>query len=155
MVFALPFLFSLYLYFANDWVDKSDVMLTLIAINLLMLLIPIALILSAYRNRKKEQCWIEDDAIVKYRRETLIFKIPLNKIVSIRVQDRKGNSGSIIFFTNDASKNYWHTYIPINVYLPMSVYGLTEQKINHIKDRKWLIRQLLEVNPQLHFIESH
>ena len=155
VIFVLPFLLTSTLFFMYDWGNNLAGLLVFIAVNILFLLAPILLILISHRKRKKELCWIEDDTIVKYRNHALVFKIPLSRIVSIRVQDRKGDSGSIIFFTNEASKNYWHTYTPINVSINLEVYGLTKNKINHVKNRKSLIHRILEVNPKLHFIESY
>ncbi|WP_341899901.1 hypothetical protein [Fluviicola taffensis] len=153
---AHGFLISLFVYsiLSQNAVNNEDKVLFMVIFNLFFLALATFLIYNSFRKRWKIKCIIEDDYLIKYYDGRMIFKIPLKEIVSIRINDRRGNEGSIVFFTNAQSKNYTFAYIPFIVPVPLALYGLTKYKINRVTDRKWLVTKLYEANPKLNFIEN-
>lgn len=117
--------------------------------------LPTLLIFLSYRRRLKDVYYFEKDSIVRKRGEQIVFNIPITKIVSVRINNKKGNTGTIIMFTNEASKNYYFTYLPFNRLIPIALYGLTKQKINLALDRKKIVTEIYKVNPALNFIETY
>ncbi len=79
---------------------------TILTIFGLCLAISILMIFLAYRNRIQNLYYLEDETIIKERNGKEIFRIPFKKIVSVRVNNKKGTQGTIIFFTNPRSKSF-------------------------------------------------
>jgi hypothetical protein len=117
--------------------------------------IPSLFIFLSYRKRLKDRYYFENGSILRKRDEQIIFRIPIEKIVSVRLNNKKGNTGTIILFTNEASKNYFFTYTPFNMMIPIALYGLTKNKINLALDRKKIVTEIYKVNPKLNFIETY
>lgn len=117
--------------------------------------LPTLLIFLSYRRRLKDSYYIENASIIRKRDEQIIFKIPITKIVSVRINNKKENRGTIILFTNEASKNYFFTYTPFNMMIPLALYGLTKNKINLASERKKIVTEIYKVNPKLNFIETY
>lgn len=116
--------------------------------------LPLLLIFLSFKRRLKDIYYFENGSIIRQRDEQLIFNIPIAKIVSVRINNKKGNAGTIILFTNEASKNYFFTYTPFNMTIPLPLYGLTKNKINLATDRKKIVTEIYKVNPRLNFIET-
>jgi hypothetical protein len=150
------FLISLFIYSiqSQNAVNNNDKALFMVVFNLFFLALAAFLIYISFQKRLKIKCIIEDDYLIKYYDDRMIFKIPLKEIVSIRINDRRANEGSIIFLTNLQSKDYTFAYIPFMMPVPLALYGLTKFKINLVKDRKWLVTKIYEANPKLNFIEN-
>lgn len=117
--------------------------------------LPSWLIFRSYKIRLKDRYYFENGSISKERGEQLIFKIPIEKIVSVRINNKRGTVGTVILFTNQESKNYFFTYTPFNMMIPVELYGLTKNKIDLASDHKKIINEILEVNPKLNLIESY
>lgn len=115
--------------------------------------LPVLLIFFSYRKRLKDRYYIEDESIIRERNGKEIFRIPFKEIISVRVNNKKGTQGSIIFFTDKSSKYYSFSYFPLNNMVPLSLYGFTRKKINLIKNRKQLLTAIYIANPNLHFID--
>lgn len=116
--------------------------------------LPALLIFLSYKRRLKDSYYFENGSITRKRDEQIIFKIPISKIVSVRLNNKKKDSVTIILFTNEASKNYFFTYTPFNKTIPVALYGLTKNKINLALDRKKILTEIYIVNPKLNFIET-
>ena len=117
--------------------------------------LPILFIFLSYKRRLKDVYYFENDSIIRKRNDQLIFNIPMAKIVSVRINNKKGHTGTIILFTNKASKQYFFTSTPFGMMIPVAVYGLTKNKINLATDRKKIVTEIYNVNPTLHFIETY
>ncbi len=117
--------------------------------------LPLLLIFLSFKRRLKDIYYFENGSIIRQRDEQIIFNIPIAKIVSVRINNKKGNAGTIILFTNEASKNYFFTYTPFNMTIPLPLYGLTKNKINLASDRKKIVTEIYKVNPKLNFIETY
>lgn len=150
------FLISMFVYFilSKVSIEFGNKLLFMIIFNLFCIVLVVLLIHSSFKNRLRAHCYIEDECLIKYFDDKLVFKIPLNEIVSIRINDRRVNEGSIIFFTSERSKEFTFAYIPLFIPVPAALYGMTKFKINLVKDRKWLVTKLVQANPKLNFIEN-
>lgn len=117
--------------------------------------IPTTLILLSYKKRLQNRYYIENETIIKERNGKEIFRIPFKEIISVRVNNKKGTQGTIIFFTEQRSKNFEFSsfYSPFSYNTPFAAYGFTKLKIDLIKNRKQLLTAIYRVNPELHFID--
>lgn len=134
---------------------STDITLIFIILGTVGISTSTILILWSYKKRLQNHYYIEDETIIKERNGKEIFRIPFKEIVSVRVSNKRGNQGSIIFFTEQRSKHFefsaWHT--PVVTYnTPLAAFGFTEKKIDLIKNRKQLLTAVYRVNPELHFI---
>lgn len=137
----------------NSQKDSTIPQIILICLIGMCITAPISLILLSYRKRIQDRYFIEDESIIRIRNGKKLFQIPFKEIISVRVYNRKGKQGSIVFFTNLSSRNYSSIYFPLNSMIPVSIYGLTKKKINLVKDRKKLLTAIYLANPNLHFID--
>ncbi|MGV3613206.1 MAG: hypothetical protein ACO1N0_19760 [Fluviicola sp.] len=117
------------------------------------IIVPALLIFLSYRRRLQYDYFVEDESILCERNGREIFHIPFKKIVSVRVYNKRGTQGSIIFYTDLSSKDYIFSYFPVANIMPLSLYGLTRKKINLVKNRKELLTAIYRVNPKVYFIE--
>lgn len=154
MIFG--FLISLFVYsiLSKSSVNNNARIIFMLVFNLFWLALAIFLIYLSFKKRLNIKCVIDDNNLIKYINNRIVFKIPLNEIVSIRINDKRGKEGSIIFFTNARSIDYTFAYIPLFIPVPLALYGLTKFKINMVLDRKWLVKKIYEANPKLNFIEN-
>ncbi|PHR28238.1 MAG: hypothetical protein COA38_12375 [Fluviicola sp.] len=106
-----------------------------------------------FQIRKEETAYVLDGRIIKKQNAQVIFDYPMNSIVSVRIQNKKGIEGTIILFTNQESLKYFIAY-GLNNGGQLSTHGFTDYKISCVKNRKWLLTEIYKVNPKLHFIES-
>jgi hypothetical protein len=79
----------------------------------------------------------------------------MKEIVSIRVNNKKGNRGTIILLTSKESLNYSFAYIPFFMSVPIVLYGQTKYKINLAENRKRVITEIYMANPKLNNIKTH
>lgn len=117
--------------------------------------ISILLIFLSFKKRQKDKYFMTDDVIVRERNGKKIYELPIRKIVSIRVNNKKGARGTIIFFTNEASKDYFFTYTPFNMKMPMEIFGLTSMKINLALDAKSLLQEIHKINSKINYIGTY
>lgn len=113
------------------------------------------LIISSYKNRKNDHYYFEDDCIVRENNDKEIFRIQLKDIVSVRINNKNGNRGSIILLTEKESLNYHFAYIPFFISVPIVLYGQTKRKINLALDRKKVITEIYKANPKLNIIKTN
>lgn len=97
----------------------------------------IMLILFSYKRRLQYNYYIEDETIIKERNGKDIFRIPFKEIVSVRINDKKGTQGSVVFFTEPRSKHFTHYDTFYGFYnTPFAAFGFTKKKIDLVKNRK-------------------
>jgi hypothetical protein len=154
IIFGILISMFVYSIQVKNEVNINTRIIFLIVFNLFWVILSIFLIYLSYKKRQSVKCFIEDDFLIKYIGSRMVFKVPLNEITSIRINDKRGTEGSIIFFTNEQSKNYTFAYLPFFIPVPLALYGLTKFKINLVLDRKWLVTKIYEANPKLNFIEN-
>ncbi len=133
---------------------KNSAVIIIAGLILTCLMIQSLMIYLSYRKRLQDDYYVEHETIIRERNGQEIFRIPFKEIVSVRVYNKRGAQGSIVFFTHQASKKYSaNFYFPMHSMVPFSVLGFTKNKINLVKNRKQLITAIYLVNPNLHFIE--
>lgn len=128
----------------------------IIIVSVIGIAMPTILILLSYKKRLQDLYFIEDESIIRERNGKEIFRIPFNQIVSVRVNNKRGTQGTVIFFTDPRSKNFEFSFFnsAFNRYnTPIAAFGFTRKKIDLIKNRKQLITAIYLVNPDLHFID--
>lgn len=152
LVYLIPFGFAIYQITKHSQ-QKNSTVIPVFSMIFVGFAIVSLLIYLSYRKRIRDQYYIEDESIVRERDGKEIFRIPFGEIVSVRVYNKKGTQGSIIFYTDQSSKHLSYSYFPLNNMVPLSIYGLTKKKINLITNRKGLLTQIYLINPNLHFIE--
>ena len=108
-----------------------------------------------YKERLTEKIYIENGRVIKTQRGLVIFDYPLESIISVRIQNKKGNEGTVILFTDPRSLNYSIMYGMPNKFTPFACHGFTDYKVSFAKNRKLLVTEIYKVNPKLHFIESY
>ena len=118
------------------------------------IVVSFGLIWHSYQLRKKETYFIEDESISKCQNGQQVFKIPMKEVISVRINNKRGSRGTIILFTKKESLNYFFSYLPINMFVPLTLFGLTSQKMNLIADRKFVVTEIYKQNPKLNIIES-
>lgn len=113
------------------------------------------LIISSYKNRKNDCYYFENGSIVRENCGKEVFRIRLKDIVSVRINNKNGNRGSIIILTEKESLNYHFAYIPFFIQVPIVLYGKTKRKINLALDRKKVITEIYKANPKLNIIKTN
>lgn len=155
IVYVLPFgTFAYQVIKANNTKNSTAPTTFMICLIGVCIIVPSLLIFLSYRRRLQNRYFVEDESIIREKDGREIFRIPFKEIISVRVYNKRGIQGSIIFFTNQASKQYASNfYFPVHNMVPLSVFGFTRQKINLVKNRKTLLTAIYLVNPKLHFID--
>ena len=108
-----------------------------------------------FRQHLSEKTFIENGRIIKTQNGHVIFDYALSSIVSIRIQNKKGNEGTVILFTDKRSVNYAIMYGMPGNKTPLDCHGFTDYKVSFVKDRKALVTEIYKANPNLHFIETY
>ena len=149
----ISFFCCLFLYFYFDVTHKIP-FLGIIFLALIYILSYSLIIYLSYKKRIKYLYYIENDCFVKMSENQIIWQIPLSKIVSIRVYNKKEKEGSIIIYTNKESLDYWFSFFsfPVKTMMPISLFGFTKNKIDLVLDRKHLVTQIYLTNNKLNFI---
>lgn len=113
------------------------------------------LIYLSLKKRQKDKYSIDNETIIRERNGRIIYEIPIENIISIRVNNKKNSRGTIIFFTNEASKDYFLTYTPFNMKMPAEIFGLTSMKINLAVDAKNLLKEIHKINSEINYIGTY